>query len=173
MVLCLPTRFHHPPCHQHMWLHPAQSSHEGHILDYVIVNHTFRSSLLDCRLYHKTHLQSDHRQLMVAKMKLTLKAKRRLGQRLLNYQLNPFEGRTDIYLQKSSWWGTWHWSCERHWVSLVHLQVVPPQSSRLPPYCCLDRGDGLVTDKVCEMSRRKQEVWMRWTESPDNCEIMD
>ena len=48
----------------------------GHILDYILVNHCFRSSILDTRVFRKTYLQSDHR-LVVSTVRLKLKVKRR------------------------------------------------------------------------------------------------
>ena len=38
------TLFQHRPCHQQTWFHPAESVGSGHMLDYVLVNHCFRSS---------------------------------------------------------------------------------------------------------------------------------
>ena len=37
------TLFQHRPCHQQTWFHPAESTGLGHMLDYVLVNHCFRS----------------------------------------------------------------------------------------------------------------------------------
>ena len=30
-----------------------------------------------------------------------------------------------------------------------------------------------VTENACEMLRRKQDAWMRWIKSPNNCEIKE
>ena len=45
------TLFKHRPCHQHTWFHPAEESRRGHVLDYVLVNHRFRSNILDTRVF--------------------------------------------------------------------------------------------------------------------------
>ena len=63
------TLFQHRPCHQQTWFHPADSTGLGHMLDYVLVNYCFRSSVLDTRVYTNTYLQSDHR------MEVTVRAK--------------------------------------------------------------------------------------------------
>ena len=55
------TFFKHRPCHQLTWFHPAQIGHQGHLLDYVIMNQEFRSSVLDTRVFRNTCLQTDHR----------------------------------------------------------------------------------------------------------------
>lgn len=55
--------------------------------DYEHVNQRFRSSILDNRVYRKTHLQSDHR-LVVTMVWLKLKAKRRRAQKEQRYQVD-------------------------------------------------------------------------------------
>ena len=82
------TLFQHRACHQYTWFHPAQPSNAGHMLDYVLVNQMFKSSILDTRVYRKTHLQSDHR-LVITKVRFKLKAKRRRMQRDPRYQVDP------------------------------------------------------------------------------------
>ena len=73
------TLFKHRLCHQHTWFHPAKESRRGHILDYVLVNHRFRSNILDTRVFRKTYLHSDHR-LVVSTVRFRLKVKRRQAQ---------------------------------------------------------------------------------------------
>ena len=79
------TLFQHRPCHQQTLFHPAESTKSGHVLDYILVNHLFRTNVLDTREYRKTYLQSDHR-LVVSKVRMKLKAKRRCSQREPKYQ---------------------------------------------------------------------------------------
>ena len=75
------TLFQHRPCHQMTWFHPAEASRSGrgHVLDYIIVNQCYRSSVLDTRVYRNTHLDSDHR-LLVSNLRLKLKARHRMAQ---------------------------------------------------------------------------------------------
>ena len=47
------TRFKHRPCHQHTWIHPDEESRRRHVSDYVLVNHHFRPSILDTRVFRK------------------------------------------------------------------------------------------------------------------------
>ena len=54
------TIFQHRPCHQLTWFHPVEKDGRGHMMDYVLVNRPFRTSILDTRVYRKTFLQSDH-----------------------------------------------------------------------------------------------------------------
>ena len=84
-LVVMNTLFQHRPCHQQTWFHPADSKGLGHMLDYILVNHCFRSSVLDTRVYRKTYLQSDHR-MVVSRVRLKLKAKRRRSQQEPRYQ---------------------------------------------------------------------------------------
>ena len=43
------TFFQHQACHQHTWFYPVQSTHTGHMPDYVLANLRFRSSILDTK----------------------------------------------------------------------------------------------------------------------------
>ena len=53
------TLFPHRKIHQRSWRHPNQ--HEGgHVLDYVLVNHKFRSCILDTRTHRQSLHTSDH-----------------------------------------------------------------------------------------------------------------
>ena len=70
-----------------MWFHPAETLHTGHVLDYVLVNHRFRSSVLDTRVFRKTYLQFDHR-LVVTRVRLKLKAKRSDLQKVWKHQVD-------------------------------------------------------------------------------------
>ena len=83
------TFFQHRPCHQMTWFHPAEVSQSGrgHVLDYVIVNQRFCSSVLDTRVYRNTHLDSVHR-LLVSNLRLKLKARRRMAQQHPRHQVD-------------------------------------------------------------------------------------
>jgi len=168
------TFFQHRPCHQYTWFHPAQSSYQGHLLDYVIVNRKFRSSILDTRVYRKTHLQSDHR-LVVSKIRLKLKAKRRIGQKLLKYQLNPRlleaeqiaafrkvlndELNTNPVGEVEPDWSTFKMSLHKAQSSLPTVPLAVEKD--------------WVTEEVRVMSKKKSEAWMSWAKSPGNCELKE
>ena len=61
------TMFKHRLCHQQMWFDPAEREGQGHMKEYVLINHWFRSSVLDKRIFRKAYLHSNH-MLVVAKM---------------------------------------------------------------------------------------------------------
>ena len=64
------------------------------MLDYMLVNRCFRSSILDTRIARKKFLHSDHR-LVVSTVRLKLKAKRR------QTQLRPKQQSKLRWLQRS------------------------------------------------------------------------
>ena len=54
------TWFQHKSIHSTTWYHDGDISHNGHMLDYVLVSRRFRTSVLDTLVYHSTYLESDH-----------------------------------------------------------------------------------------------------------------
>ena len=74
-LLVTNTWFQHKPLHQCRWYRNGNHSHRGHMIDYVLVNHSIRSSVLDTRVYCYTYLQSDH-ELVVSSLRFKIKAKR-------------------------------------------------------------------------------------------------
>ena len=163
------TFFKHRPCHQLTWFHPAQMGHRGHLLDYVLVNQKFRSSVLDTRVFRSTRLQSDHR-LVVSKLRLKLKVKRKTLQPFVKYQLNPcllMPEQVDTFRKvlteelKQDPTG----EVEKDWNTFK--DSLHKAQSCLPTVPLKEEKDW-VTDEVREMSRKKQEAWMRWSKSPDN-----
>ena len=166
------TLFQHRACHQHTWFHPAESSNGGHVLDYVLVNQRFITSILDTRVYRKTHLQSDHR-LVISKVRLKLKAKRRRMQMEPRYQVDPrcLEDQQVEEFRKvlaGELEAEPKGDVEEDWCTFA--------DSLKKAQCCLplapekEEGDW-VTDEVREVSRKKQEAWMRCVKSPGNVSL--
>ena len=73
------TLFSHRTRHQQTWFHTIESSRSRHMLDYILLNHHFRFSILDTRVCRKTYLQTDHC-LVVSRVWLNYKAKWRRAQ---------------------------------------------------------------------------------------------
>ena len=163
------TLFQHRPCHQHTWFHPAQSSHSGHMLDYVLVSQQFCSSILDTRVYRKTNLESDHR-LVVSKVRLKLKARRRRAQRYPRHQVDVryLEDQQVVEFQRvlsESLADGPKRDVEE--TSCSFKEGVRSAQSCLP-LISETANEDWVTDEVHDVARRKQEAWIRWQKSPDN-----
>ena len=71
-LLVTNTLFMHRDCHKFIWFHPGNTLGVGHMMDFILVNWKFRSSILDSRVFRGTYLQSDHR-LVVAKVRVKFK----------------------------------------------------------------------------------------------------
>ena len=163
------TLFQHRPCHQHTWFHPAQSSHSGHMLDYVLVSQQFCSSILDTRVYRKTNLESDHR-LVVSKVRLKLKARRKRAQRYPRHQVDAryLEDQQMVEFQRllnESLAAGPKSDVEEAWCSFK--EGIRSAQSCLP-LISETADEDWVTDEARDGARRKKEGWMRWQKFLDN-----
>lgn len=68
------TFYKHKPIHQYTWMHPGNK--QWHLLDYIIINRKFRSSVHDVRVHRSAAgaIGTDHH-LLRAKIKLHLKSR--------------------------------------------------------------------------------------------------
>ena len=69
------TWFQHKPIHQLTWYRNGDRSKAGHLIDLVLVNRKFRSSLLDTLVFRCTHHQSDH-ELVISTIRFKIQTKR-------------------------------------------------------------------------------------------------
>ena len=67
--------FQHKSIHQLTWYRNGDRSQPGHMIDLVLINRKFRSSMLDTRVFRATHLQSDH-ELVISTIRFKIKSKR-------------------------------------------------------------------------------------------------
>ena len=70
------TWFQHKLLHKATWFRNGNRSRTGHMIDHVLVNKRFRTSVLDTRVYRSTFHESDHK-LIVSTLRFKIKAKRR------------------------------------------------------------------------------------------------
>ena len=70
------TWFQHKHLHQATWFRNGNRSRTGQMIDYVLVNRRFPTSVLDTRVYRLTFHESDHK-LIVSALRFKIKAKRR------------------------------------------------------------------------------------------------
>ena len=75
-LLVTNTWFKHKPIHKTTWFRNGNRSRPGHIIDYILVNRRFRSSILDTRVYRSVLHESDH-ELVVSTLRFKIKTKRR------------------------------------------------------------------------------------------------
>ena len=70
------TWYQHKLLHQATWFRNGDRSRPGHMIDYVLVNKCFRTSVLDTRVYRSTLHEFDH-ELVMSTLHFKIKAKRR------------------------------------------------------------------------------------------------
>ena len=73
-LLVTNTWFQHKLLHQATWFRNGDRSRSGHMIDYVLVNKRFRTSVLDTRVFRSTLHESDH-ELVVSALRFKIKAK--------------------------------------------------------------------------------------------------
>ncbi|CAM4844407.1 unnamed protein product [Rotaria magnacalcarata] len=91
------TFFKHKLVHQTSWMHPGNK--QWHMIDYILVNKKFRSSIEDCRMYRKAAgaIGTDHH-LMRIKIKLHFRSRRKLFQKKVVY--DPIKMKNDNALKQ-------------------------------------------------------------------------
>ena len=75
-LLVTNTWFKHASIHKTTWFRNGNCSRPGHIIDYILVNRRFRSSILDTRVYRSVLHESDH-ELVVSTLHVKIKTKHR------------------------------------------------------------------------------------------------
>ena len=73
-LLVTNTWFKHKSIHKTTWFQNGNRSRPGHIIDYILVNRRFRSSILDTRVYRSVLHESDH-ELVVSTLRFKIKTK--------------------------------------------------------------------------------------------------
>ena len=141
-LVIMNTLFQHRSCHQMTWFHPAESSQAGggHVLDYILANRQFRTSVLDTRVYCNTHLDSDHC-LLVSKLRLKLRAKCRMAKQHPRPQVDSRylnQQQVDDFRALLSEKLAIYWAEEQFGRSLAHTQGESIRCTLLPAHYSRD-----------------------------------
>ena len=154
------TWFQHKLLHRTTWFRNGDRSRPGHMIDYILVNKRFRTSVLDTRVYRSTLHESDH-ELVISSLRFKIKAKRRQARTLryetmnvpssckASYQsvLSETLNNSDQSSLVNPLWNNFKSSIHKACESL------PPSQQHSDP--------DWITDEVCNLSRKKQEAWLR------------
>ena len=166
------TLFQHRPCHLEAWFHPAEASRtgNGHVLDYILVNRHFRSSVLDTRVFRKTYFESDHR-LLVSKLRLKLNARHKRTQqshrRQVYARLLSDQQVCNFLSELEDKLATGPKDNVEEAGSTLKDSLTSAQSC-LPFISEKAEDPDWVTDAVREVAKKKKEGRMRWQKSPGN-----
>ena len=135
------------------------------MIDYVLVNKRFCTSVLDTCVYHSTLHESDH-ELVVSTLHFKIKVKRKQS-RSLHYKTTNLPSsckasyqsvlaetfdKSDPTSTLNSVWDTFKFS------NLKACESLPPAPKISDP--------DWITDEVCHLFRKKQEAWVRLKNAP-------
>ncbi|MDA8001968.1 MAG: reverse transcriptase domain-containing protein [Alphaproteobacteria bacterium] len=159
------TWFQHKPLHQVTWFRNGDRSRPGHMIDYVLVNKRFRTSVMDTRVYRSTLHESDH-ELVVSSLRFKIKVKRRQTS-------NPRYQTTNVPLScKASYRSTLSEAFDQTDQSSsmnslwdIFKSSIYKACESLPPAPKSSDPDW-VTDEVRNLSKKKQKAWVSLKNAP-------
>ena len=156
------TWFQHKPIHQLTWYRNGDRSKAGHLIDLVLVNRKFRSSLLDTRVFRCTHHQSDH-ELVISTIRFKIQTKRLHCKTsshiqtqdlprdvVMSFQSTLLDAHSTIHHTASP-------GVESIWTSFK--DTIAAACNKLPR-APKRQEDDWVTDEVRNLSKKKKEAWV-------------
>ena len=163
-MLITNTWFQHKLLHQATWFRNADRSRPGLMIDYVLVNRRFRTSVLDTRVYRSTLHESDH-ELVVSTLRFKIKAKRRQASSLRHQTTNLPSASQARYqsVLAESFSTSDQSSASTAWDSFK--SSIQKACETLPPASYTTDPDW-VTNEVRNLSRKEQEAWIRLKNAP-------
>ena len=165
------TWFQHKPIHQATWFRNGDRSRTGHMIDCILVNSRFRSSVLDTRVYRNTYHESDH-ELVMSTFRFKIKSKRHQRRAPMQITMGlpattkaSFQATlaaslsTDPQEDVQSSWDAFK--------SAIHaanetLPISPPM-----------RETEWMTDELRSLSKKKKETWLRLRDATPNTQRAD
>ena len=92
---CIP----HKTIHKCTWFRNGDRTRLGRMIDLVLVNRSFRTSILDAHVFRSTYVESDH-ELVISTIRFKIKAKHAQNTELMKRQTSglPLEMRIDSRL---------------------------------------------------------------------------
>ena len=155
------TWFKHKNIHKATWFRNGDCSRHGHIINYVLVNRRFHTTILDTRVYRSVLHDSDH-ELVVSTLRFKIKighrqviASRRQTTNLSADRKSQFRSHLSDTFMKSSP----DVSIETSWNSFK--SAIKDACSTLPevPSAC---DPDWVTDELHNLSKKKSSAWLRY-----------
>ena len=156
------TWFQHKPIHQLTSYRNGDWSKAGHLIDLVLVNRKFRSSLLDTRVFRCTHHQSDH-ELVISTIRFKIQTKRLHCKTsshiqtqdlprdvVMSFQSTLLDAHSTIHHTASP-------GVESIWTSFK--DTIAAACNKLPR-APKRQEDDWVTDEVRNLSKKKKEAWV-------------
>ena len=172
------TCFPHKTIHKCTWFRNGDRTRPGRMIDYVLVNRRFRTSILDTRTFRKTHVESDH-ELVVSTVRFKIKAKRMQNTGLRKRQTcglpmgSKIIFRTTLHASLPSQ-PTENENVEEVWRT---LKSALNEAQETLPELPRRQEKEWVTEELRNLSRKKREAWQRMWQSdgphPNNTALRD
>ena len=132
------------------------------MIDYVLVNKRFRTSVLDTRVFRSTFHESDH-ELLVSSLRFKIKAKRRHS-RTPRYQTVNVPSSLQASYQSTLADAFDKFDCTSFSSSSslwdTFKSTIQKACECLPPAPHVNNPDW-ITDEVINLSRRKRDAWLK------------
>ena len=159
-LLITNTWFQHKPLHQATWYRNGDRTKQGHMIDYVLVNNRFRTSVLDTRVFRSVYHQSDH-ELVVSSLRFKIKAKRCHPRVPIRQCTDLPSSIKSIFLSTlSGTFGNVDLQDDVDSVWYAFKSAIHEANKTLPILPRRSDGDW-VTDELRNLSRKKRDLWLR------------
>ena len=149
------TWFRHKPLHQVTWFRNGDQSRPGHMIDYVLVNKCFCTSVMDTRVYRSTLHESDHE--LVSSLHFKIEVKRRQT-RNPRYQTTniPLSFKTSYRSTLSKAFNQTDHAVLLHELTMGHLQSSIYKACESLPPAPKPSDPDWVADEVRNLRRNKK-----------------
>ena len=154
--------FQHKPILLTTWYHKGDCSRTEHTLDYVLVNHNFKTSVLDTRVYHSMYLEFNHELVVVSTLHYKIRAKRRQPKHGSHYlpldSVRAYELVLSSSLHLIQQGGDQPDDVEHIWTM---FKSAIREASQSLPVLPNKRPIEWMTEELLNLSHKKQDAWMR------------
>ena len=154
------TCFPHKTIHKCTWFCNGDRTRPGRMIDYVLVNRRFHTSILDTRVFRSTYVDTDH-ELVISTIRFKIKAKRVQNTGLMKRQVSglPLEMRIGFKVALAAALPsqpTEEEDAEKVWGTLKSaLSEAQDTLPKLPQR----REKEWVTEELRNLARKKREAW--------------
>ena len=156
------TCFPHKTIHKCTWFRNGDRTRPGRMIDYVLVNRRFRTSILDTRVFRSTYVDTDY-ELVISTIRFKIKAKRVQNTGLMKRQVSglPLEMRIGFKVALAAALPsqpTEEEDAENVWGTLKSaLSEAQDTLPKLPQR----QENEWVTEELRNLARKKREAWQR------------
>ena len=160
-LLVTNTWFKHKNIHKATWFRNGDRSRHGHIIDYVLVNRRFRTTILDTRVYRSVLHDSDH-ELVVSTLRFKIKTRRCqvIASRRQTTNLSAdLKSQFRSHLSDSFMKFPPDVSIESSWS--FFKSAIEDACSTLPEVPSA-RDPDWVSDELRNLSKKKSSAWLRY-----------